>query len=125
MRPLLLPALLIITVLALSACTAKGSMTLFKAPDETAFTMTFEAWSATQAYEWSQDKGDTLQIEIAREKGAIGLTISGKNGSKPYAGRDLQTGLFTVSVYETDTYVLTFTAEQATGKAQIKRLERE
>ena len=46
-----------------------------------------------------------LQIEVSREDGEIALMISGRNGSEPYTGNNLKSGLFTVTVSETDKYV--------------------
>ena len=62
--------------------------------------MDFKDWSSNNKCELSLNKGDVLQIEIDREDGKISLRISGKNGSEPYEGNNLESGLFTVKVPE-------------------------
>ncbi|NLT57925.1 MAG: hypothetical protein GXX99_03060 [Clostridiales bacterium] len=117
MLPLLAAAILC------SSCTktADGTVRL-EQPDETAFTVEFEAWSAENACELSLMQQDTLQIEVSRDDGKIGLTIRGKNGSEPYTGNDLCPGLFTVTVSETDDYVFTLTGDRATGRVAVRNL---
>lgn len=68
-------------------------------------------------------KGDVLQIEIDRKDGEITLTVDGKNGSSPYKGNNLESGIFTVTVSETDEYLIGITGKSATGKVTIKNLE--
>ena len=67
-------------------------------------------------------RGDVLQVEVERESGEIALTVSGKNGSEPYTGNDLVTGIFTITVFETDEYVFRITGKDATGKITVKNL---
>ena len=59
------------------------------------------------------------------EAGKIAFGVSGKNGSEPYTGNDLQSGIFTVTVSETDNYVFNITGKNATGKITVKNLESE
>ncbi|HAQ42144.1 MAG TPA: hypothetical protein DCM73_15795 [Clostridiales bacterium] len=68
-------------------------------------------------------KGDVLQIEIDRKDGEITLTVDGKNGSSPYKGNNLESGIFTVTVSETDEYLIGITGKIATGKVTMKNLE--
>lgn len=70
-------------------------------------------------------KGDVVQIEVEYEAGKIAFGVSGKNGSEPYAGNDLQSGVFTVTVSETDNYIFNITGKNATGKITVKNLESE
>lgn len=64
-----------------------------------------------------------LQIEVFREDGEIAFMVSGKNGSEPYAGNNLKSGLFTVTVSETDKYDIRITGKDATGKVMVKKVE--
>ena len=53
-------------------------------------------------YELSLNKGDVLQIEVDREEER--LRDRGQNGSEPYRGNNLESGMFTVTVCKTDQY---------------------
>jgi hypothetical protein len=72
--------------------------------------------------ELSLNKGDVLQIEVVHEDGKIALTVSGKNGSEPYTGNNLKSGVFTVTVSETDKYDIRITGKNATGKVMVKNV---
>ena len=91
--------------------------------NETGFTMGFKQWSAENKCQLSLNKGDVLQIEVACEDGDIALTISGKNGSEPYTGNNLESFVFTVTVSETDIYDVCIAGNNATGKVSIKKVE--
>ncbi len=115
--------LLIAAMLALSACSAeKGSIIILESPGGAKFTMHFTEWSAKNKCELALERGDVLQVEVARESGEIALAVSGKNGSEPYTGNNLTPGIFTVTVSETDRYVVKITGKNATGKVGIKNL---
>ena len=106
MHPIIFLPLLIAIIIAISACSApKGSIVILENPNGTGFTMDFKKWSSNSKCELSLNKGDVLQIEVSREDGEIALMISGRNGSEPYTGNNLKSGLFTVTVSETDKYV--------------------
>ena len=85
--------------------------------------MDFKEWNSKSKCELSLNKGDVLQIEVDREYGEIALTVSGKNGSEPYTGNNLKSGLFTVTVSETDKYDIRITGKDATGKVTVKNVE--
>lgn len=115
--------LLITAMLVLSSCAAtKGSIVILENPNGTGFTMDFKEWSAKNKCELSLNRDDVLQIEVARESGEIALMVSGKNGGEPYTGNDLESGIFTVAVSETDEYVIRIAGEDATGKITVKDL---
>lgn len=115
--------LLIAAMLAFSSCSAaKGSIVILENIKGMRFTIDFKEWSAKNRCELSLNKGDVLQIEVARDNGVIDLAISGKNGSEPYTGNDLQSGIFTAAVLESDAYEIRITGKEATGKITIKHL---
>jgi len=119
----LLLAIAIAIALALSACSAtKGGVAILESPDGEGFTMDFREWSSINKCSLSLNEGDTLQIEIAREDGEIALAVSGKSGSEPYTGKSLKTGVFTVSVSETDEYEIIVAGRNASGKVAVKNL---
>ena len=115
--------LTLLFIFTLSACASpKGSIMIREDGHGTGFTMSMKEYTSENKCELSLTAGDVLQIEVAHEDGEISLTINGKNGSEPYAGNDLQPGVFTVTVSETDEYIFRITGKDATGKITVKNL---
>lgn len=126
MNPTIFLPIAIAIIIAITACApTKGSIVIFEDPDGTGFSMDFKDWNEKNKCDLSLNKDDVLQIEIARESGEITLVVSGKNGSEPYTGNDLESGIFTVAVSETDKYVVQISGKNATGKIMVKNLENE
>lgn len=123
MNPLIFLPLVLAILVALTACTAsKGSIVILENPNGTGFTMDFKKFNARNKCELSLKEDDELQIEISRDDGEIALTVTGKNGSKPYTGNNLDSGIFIVTVSETDEYVFTITGDNATGNVAVRNL---
>lgn len=123
-RPIVSLLFLIVILITLSACTAtRGGILIHENPDGTGFTMDFNDWTSKNKCELSLSAGDILQIEVTREAGEINLTILGSTGTQPYTGNDLKSGLFTVTVYETDAYEIRINGKDATGKVVVKIVE--
>ena len=123
MRPLIFLPLVIAIIVSISACSApKNSILILENPNGTGFIMDFKEWSSKNKCELSLNKGDVLQIEVVREGGKIALMVSGKNGSEPYTGNNLESGVFTVTVSETDRYAIRITGKNATGKVMVKNV---
>jgi len=115
--------IILASLLLLSACAApKGSIVMLENPNGTGFTMNFNQYNGKNKCELSLADGDVLQVEVARDSGKIALTVSGKNGSEPYTGNDLESGIFTIAVSETDEYVFRINGRDATGKVIVKNL---
>lgn len=116
-------AALIAALMLTTACLAqKGSIVILENIDGKVFRVNFNEWSEKGKCELNLKQDDVLQIEVARDDGEIGMTISGKGGSEPYTGNNLQSGIFTVTISETDDYVIRFTGENATGNVTITKL---
>ena len=114
---------LTVMLVAFSACTAaKGSILITESLNGTACTMSFSEWTEQNKCELSLNKNDELNINIARESGDIALVIRGKNGKEAYTGSGLESGAFTVTVSEADTYVIKITGKGATGSIAVKKL---
>jgi len=123
-HPIIFLSLVFGIIITLSACSAsKGSIVILENPNGTGFTMDFKEWSSKNKCELSLNKGDVLQIEVVREDGEIDLMISGKNGSEPYAGNNLKSIVFTVTVPETDKYDIRIIGKNATGKVTVKNVK--
>ena len=121
MHPIVFLPLFIAVITAIPGCSAtKGSIVILENPNGMGFTMDFKEWSSENKCELSLNKGDVLQIEVVRENGEIALMVSGKNGSEPYAGNNLKSIVFTVTVPETDKYDVRITGKNATGKVTVK-----
>lgn len=113
----------IFIMMTLMACSqAAGTIVILEKANGKGFTMEFNEFNAKNKCELSLMKDDELQIEVSCEEGEVALTISGKNGSEPYTGNGLQSGIFTVTVSETDEYVFKMTGGNATGKVTVKNL---
>lgn len=123
-HPIVFLPLFIAILIAISACTAtKGSIVILEESDGTGFTMDFKEWSSQNKCELSLVEGDEVQIEVEAESGEIDLVVNGKKGSEPYAGNDLKSIKFTVTVSETDEFVFNVTGKKATGKITVKKVE--
>ena len=113
--------LVIAMFITIPGCTAsKGSIVILENPDGKGFTMDFKEWSSNDECELSLNNGDVLQFEVIREEGRIDLTVSGKKGSEPYEGKDLRSGIFTLTVSESDKYEIRITGKDAAGKVTVK-----
>jgi hypothetical protein len=124
MHPAVFLPLIIAIIIAISACTAsRGSIVIFENLNGTGFTMDFKEWSAKNKCELSLNRGDVLQFEVDREDGEIALTVSGRHGSEPYRGNDVRSGIFTVTVSETDHYAIRIAGKDATGKVTVKNID--
>lgn len=120
-RPIFLLPVFVATLITITGCSAlKGGIVISEEPDGTAFTIDFKEWSSQNKCELSLNKGDVVEIEIIRESGEIAFAVSGKNGSEPYSGKDLQSAAFTVTVSETDHYLFKVTGKKASGKIKVK-----
>lgn len=124
MNPVILLPFIIAIIITYSALFAsKGSIVILENPDGTGFTIDLNKWSSKDKCELSLNSGDVLQISVDRKDGKIALTVGGKNGSEPYTGNDLESGLFTVRVSETDRYEIRIAGNGATGKVIVKNLK--
>jgi len=123
MHPIVFLPVFIAIILVFSSCTASmGSILILENTNGTGFTMDFKEWSSKNKCELSLNKGNVLQIEVDREDGEIALLISGRNGIEPYTGNSIESGIFTVTVSETDKYVIRIAGKKATGMVKVKNL---
>ncbi|WP_089610996.1 hypothetical protein [Dehalobacterium formicoaceticum] len=114
--------IILAAMLLLSACAVPNGIMILENLNGTGFTMDLTQFNAETNYELSLTEGDVLQVEVSRDSGKIALTVSGKNGSEPYTGNNLASGIFTITVSETDEYVFRITGKDATGKILVKNL---
>lgn len=119
----ILVVVLMMLLLLYSACGfSKGSILILEKHNGTAFTISMNAFNTYDKWEMRLLKGQEIQVEINREDGEIALTVSGKNGSEPYEGNNLESGVFTFTVSESDDYIFQIKGKYATGKISVKNL---
>jgi len=123
MHPIIFLPVFISALIVISSCTApKGSIVILENGRGTGFTMDLKEYNSKSKCELSLVKGDVVQVEIECKEGEIALMVSGKNGSEPYTGNNLKSGIFTVTVPETDEYIMRITGKNATGQVMIKNV---
>lgn len=88
----------------------------------TIFEAELKKYSSNNKFEAELNKGDIVKVEFERKNGEISLSINGKNGSEPYTGNALKSGMFTFTVQETDTYAFSLAGKDASGKIKIVNL---
>ncbi|NMB21421.1 MAG: hypothetical protein GX979_11190 [Firmicutes bacterium] len=110
-------------ILVLAACVApKGSIVILEESQQTGFSMEFSEWSSQGTCALPLKKDDTVQIDVTKTAGTIALTMSGRGSSEPYTGSNVQSGLFTVTVSESDEYTFILTGKAASGTISVKNL---
>ncbi|MEJ1730840.1 hypothetical protein SMA90_31415, partial [Escherichia coli] len=67
--------------------------------------MDFNNYNTENKCELPLTEGDVLQVEVEHEGGKIVFEVSGRNGSEPYEGNGLVSGIFTITISETDDYI--------------------
>ncbi len=120
---LFLPFMITIMIVLSSCSVAKGSILILENMQGTGCEMEFKEWSSKNKSEIYLRKGDALQVVITCESGEIDLTIKGENGSKAYTGNGLESGEFTVTISESDTYVVHIEGKKATGNLSVKKIK--
>lgn len=124
LKEIILIIMILAMIIGVSACSpTRGSILILENVDGRGFTMDFKEWTSKDKGQIALDKGDVLQIEVAREAGVIGLVIRGKKGSEPYRGNDLRSGMFTVTVSEGDEYAIEITGKNASGRVKIEIIQ--
>lgn len=109
-----------VILLAVVACGAgKGSITVHESNSAKEVTAEFSRWNGQEESELSLNDNDELQVEVACESGSVSLDIRAKSGTEVYTGNGLDTCQFTVTVHETDVYVITMEGDNASGSARI------
>jgi hypothetical protein len=99
---------------------SKGEIVILEDGNGTGFTMSLKEYNFRNKCELSLNKGDVVQIEIEHEGGIINFTVTGKRGSEPYTGNDMKSGIFTITVSETDDYIFSVRGKAATGDIIVK-----
>lgn len=122
-----LPAVILVllflaVITAITICFAqKGSIVILENPDGSGFSMNLKEWTAEDKCDLFLKKGEVLEVEVVVEEGDVDLSILGANGAEPYMGNDLGSMRFTVTVPETDRYIVHVAGKRATAKITVKK----
>jgi len=116
-----LPLFIAIIIVISNYTESKGNIVILENPNGKGFVADFSKWTTTNKCTLVLNKGDEVRVEVVRENGEIGLTITGKNGSEPYTGNNLESITFTVTVSETDEYDFRITGKKATGQITVRK----
>ncbi len=103
----------------LIAC-SNGKIEITEDEDHLGFRFELIDFDSTSQFNLDLTLGDVVQFEITHEKGVINLKLNDSNGSETYMGNNLETRIFTVIVYQTDTYTFTVKGLIATGKVIVR-----
>lgn len=114
--------MIMLSTLILSACFTKQGTIYIVHNNDTSFTVEMKEYNSTETCKLSLNEDDIIQVQVEHEEGIIYLTVRGSNGSEPYTGNDLATGIFTFRVTETSEHTFSFRGNFATGKILIKKL---
>lgn len=118
-----LPLIIAICIAITSYPATKESSLICEELNGIGFKMIFNEWSAQNKCELSLKENDTVEVKMISENGKISLVIVGKNGSKVYSGNALKTSIFTVTVSESDTYIIHLSGKKATGSLAIQKVK--
>jgi hypothetical protein len=90
--------------LVLSSCSGNGKIEIKEVEKNVSYSIELTSYNASDKFEMSLTNGHEIKVETVKDKGTIGLSIIGKNGTKPYEGSDVLSGSFTVTISESDIY---------------------
>lgn len=88
--------------------------------EEDFFSLGMEPLNCTIAEPFTLQKGDTIDVSVARVSGELEITIGQEHRDPIYEGRNPQLGSFRVTVPEDGGYLLSVTGKQAQGNISFQ-----
>lgn len=88
--------------------------------EEDFFSLGMEPLNCTIAEPFTLQKGDTIDVSVARVSGELEITIVQEHREPIYEGRNPQLGSFRVTVPEDGGYLLSVTGKQAQGNISFQ-----
>lgn len=88
--------------------------------EEDFFSLGMEPLNCTIAEPFTLQKGDTIDVSVARVSGELEITIGQEDRQPIYEGRNPQLGSFRVTVPEDGGYLLSVTGKQAQGNISFQ-----
>ncbi|NLZ16001.1 MAG: hypothetical protein GXY27_04965 [Erysipelotrichaceae bacterium] len=110
---------LMLGLFAFSSCAPSGKIDMTKSEDGQTLTFVLTNFSSSKAFQNEYLAMHELSIDVAREKGTIGLSIVDTNGNEPYVGSHVLDGTFTVVIHEHANYTIEVTGNNATATISI------
>lgn len=111
-------ALLFFTIIALTGCNSEkfeGS----KTGNQNEFIMEYSIFTGTEFSDLVLEAGEQLFVEVVASSGKVNIEI-GQDGDEPiYAGKEVPSSTFGLTIQESGIYTLTITGEKAKGSFRI------
>lgn len=84
------------------------------------FFMKYSVFTGTEVHDYRFEEDDVLSVDLVSESGSFNLTIENRDtGEQIYAGTELPTSSFTITVPEDGSYRITADAQKAKGSIEI------
>lgn len=90
-----------------------------KDPDR--YTITFTDMNQQDTHTMVLNRGDSLAVDYAIDKGHMDLIVSHDGETRIYTGRDIRFGIFELPIRQDGTYLIEVNARHAAGYLMIRR----
>ena len=100
-------------------CSNQESFTGSRIKNPDAYLLDIDRMNGTDLHTLELHEGDSLQIRLKTEKGALYLEIKAPDGTAIYQGNGKETTDFTVNIPESGVYTVVVEARQAKGTIHI------
>ncbi len=107
----------------LTGCASGSSYTKYsvESTTEDSWTMSYEEFNGVKTMNAPAVEGKKMvfAVEIITESGALGLTVTGANGTQYYTGNELPTSSFSVEAGQSGPYTISVEADHHCGSFSI------
>ena len=100
-------------------CSNQESFTGSRIKNPDAYLLDIDRMNGTDLHTLELHEGDSLQIRLKTEKGALYMKIKAPDGTAIYQGNGKETTDFTVNIPESGVYTVVVEARQAKGTIHI------
>ena len=100
-------------------CSNQESFTGSRIKNPDAYLLDIDRMNGTDLHTLELHEGDSLQIRLKTEKGALYMEIKAPDGTAIYQGNGKETTDFTVNIPESGVYTVVVEARQAKGTIHI------
>ena len=100
-------------------CSNQENFTGSRIKNPDAYLLDIDRMNGTDLHTLELHEGDSLQIRLKTEKGALYLEIKAPDGTAIYQGNGKETTDFTVNIPESGVYTVVVEARQAKGTIHI------
>ena len=100
-------------------CSNQESFTGSRIKNPDAYLLDIDRMNGTDLHTLELHEGDSLQIRLKTEKGALYMEIKAPDGTAIYQGNGKETSDFTVNIPESGVYTVVVEARQAKGTIHI------